>query len=89
MAITNHPVGDSRPSEPLTIICPSLPEPPLITNQPSYKKGVVIIAWDPPKQSMPGSPGHAANTTYYAVYVDGVWHGEVKANQASDTNGYV
>lgn len=89
IAVTNHPVGDSRPSNTINVTCPTIPGSPLIVNQPSYKKGVVVIAWDAPKPSVAGSPGSAANITYYTVYVDGVWHGEMKANQASDTNGYV
>jgi len=32
--------------------------------------------------------GHPANITYYTVYVDGTWHGEIKANAQSDQNGY-
>ena len=87
VAITNHPVGDSRPSNTLVVTCPVQPEPPLIVNQPSYKKGVVVIAWDAPKPSIVEAPGHPANITYYTVYVDGVWHGEVKANQSSDSHG--
>jgi len=46
-----------------------------------------VIAWDAPKQSIVESAGHPANITYYSIYVDGVWHGEIKANHASDTNG--
>lgn len=89
VAITGHVVGDSRPSNTLTVVCPLLPEPPLLVHQPSYKRGVVIVAWDAPKPKIVEAPGHPANTTYFNVYVDGTWHGEVKANATSDEKGLV
>lgn len=88
IALTNHPVGDSRPSNSLQVVCPADPEPPLIVSQPGFKKGLVVVAWDAPKPSIPDAPGHPANITHYHVYLDGVWHGEVMARAKADETGY-
>lgn len=55
-AVTTHPVGDSQPSNVIKVTCPHKPMVPLITQQPSYKQGSVLIAWEKP----PGSE-HAAH----------------------------
>ena len=48
VALTDHPVGHSEPSNTIKVICPHQPPPPPIGQQPSYKKGSVIVAWDKP-----------------------------------------
>ena len=48
VAVTGHAVGDSRPSDIVKVMCPSIPPAPTVTQQPSYKAGSVVLAWDRP-----------------------------------------
>jgi len=41
---------ESEPSREIHITCPRRPSPPVITNQPSYKTGCVLIAWKKPEK---------------------------------------
>ena len=86
MTITVHAIGHSEPSNAIKVTGPSPPAAPHIAEQPSYKKNAVIVAWDKP----PGSE-HAAygeDIIAYRVFLDGKWHGEVKATASANRNGY-
>ena len=48
VAQTNNAVGDSDPSNIIKVSCPSNPPATFVTQQPSYKKGTVIMGWDAP-----------------------------------------
>jgi len=45
---TDNAVGDSEPSNVINVTCPASPPSPHITQQPSFKKGTIIVAWDRP-----------------------------------------
>ena len=51
---TDNAVGDSEPSNMINVTCPSTPGAPHITQQPSFKKGTMIVAWE-----RPGGMDHA------------------------------
>lgn len=76
---------ESAPSKTIHITSPVRPPAPTISQQPSYRKGCVLIAWDKPN----AYPEFTESTiTSYSIYVDGNWHGEIKANKMSDKQGY-
>ncbi|XP_046358181.2 uncharacterized protein LOC124136325 [Haliotis rufescens] len=85
VAITSRASQESEPSRTMHITCPRRPPAVAISQQPSYKKGCVLVAWDKPRYT------HASNDeeiSLYSIYIDGHWHGEVKANKMSDKQGY-
>ncbi|XP_067685414.1 uncharacterized protein [Haliotis asinina] len=85
VAITSRASQESEPSRTMHITCPRRPPAVVISQQPSYKKGCVLVAWDKPRYT------HASNDeeiSLYSIYIDGHWHGEVKANKMSDKQGY-
>ncbi|XP_064633270.1 uncharacterized protein LOC135491376 [Lineus longissimus] len=85
VACTTHAVGNSQASTPLLVSCPLKPPVPTISQQPSYKKGCVVIGWEKPtgREFAIGE-----DIVLYSIYLDGVWHGEVKAMGAADRKGY-
>lgn len=48
LAVTNHQVGESEPSNAVRVSCPPRPPPVLVQQQPSYRKGSVIVGWEKP-----------------------------------------
>ena len=48
IAVTDHEVGNSQPSNTIKIACPVRPPTPSISQQPSFKKSAVIVAWEKP-----------------------------------------
>lgn len=85
IAVMTLAAQESAPSKTVYITCPYRPPVPCIAQQPSYKTGCVLIAWDKPL-GQPASTQEAISS--YAIYVDGQWHGEVKANRIGDNQGY-
>lgn len=76
---------ESNPSKTIHITCPRRPPAPTISQQPSYKRGCVLLAWDKPR----GHPDTSEETiSAYSIFVDGQWHGEVKASRMGDQQGY-
>ena len=49
VTVTDHPIGNSPPSNAIKVTAPHKPPAPHLTEQPSYKKGAVIVAWDKPE----------------------------------------
>ena len=47
-ALTSHHVGPSEPSNTMHVVCPPRPPPPHVMQQPSYKKGTTIVAFEKP-----------------------------------------
>ncbi|XP_076447663.1 uncharacterized protein LOC143284653 isoform X3 [Babylonia areolata] len=85
VAVMARAAQESAPSKTIHITCPRRPAAPTISQQPSYKRGCVLLAWDKPR----GHPDSTEETiTAYAIYVDGQWHGEVKASRMGDQQGY-
>ncbi|ESO91438.1 hypothetical protein LOTGIDRAFT_153880 [Lottia gigantea] len=85
IAVTSRASQESDPSKTIYLSCPRRPPSPTITQQPSFKQGCVLIAWDKPKES---TSSNIEQISAYCVYIDGIWHGEVKANKISDKQGY-
>ena len=85
VAVMARAAQESAPSKTIHITCPRRPAVPTISQQPSYKRGCVLLAWDKPR-------GHPDSTeesvSAYSIYVDGQWHGEVKASRMGDQQGY-
>ena len=85
VAVMARAAQESAPSKTIHITCPRRPAAPTISQQPSYKRGCVLLAWDKPR----GHPDTTEETiSAYAIYVDGQWHGEVKASRMGDQQGY-
>lgn len=53
VTLTNSIVGESKPSNLITLICPRRPSPPLISQLPTVRPNSAIIGWKPcePKSS--------------------------------------
>ncbi|CAL1538548.1 unnamed protein product [Lymnaea stagnalis] len=86
VALSEFGEDESDPSKTIHITCPPRPPAPVISQQPSYKRGCVLIAWAKPEGY--GYASHPEAISSYSIYVDNKWHGEVKANQLSDKQGY-
>ena len=48
VAVVQHQVGNSEPSNSIRVSCPPRPPPVFVQQQPSFKKGTVIVAWEKP-----------------------------------------
>ncbi|XP_055882729.1 uncharacterized protein LOC106055997 isoform X2 [Biomphalaria glabrata] len=77
---------ESEPSRTVHITCPPRPTAPVISQQPSYKRGSVLIGWTKPESQ--GLNSREEAISFYVIYLDGKWHGEVKSNQLYDKQGY-
>ncbi|KAK6994911.1 fibronectin, partial [Biomphalaria glabrata] len=77
---------ESDPSRTVHITCPPRPTAPVISQQPSYKRGSVLIGWTKPESQ--GLNSREEAISFYVIYLDGKWHGEVKSNQLYDKQGY-
>ncbi|CAH1782616.1 unnamed protein product [Owenia fusiformis] len=86
ITLTEHRVGNSGPSNIVKVSCPNCPPPPNISQQPSYKRGLVIIAWEKPESI--GGSDKREDILYYNIYLDGAWHGEIMATTQANKNGY-
>ncbi|XP_012935394.1 uncharacterized protein LOC101845075 isoform X2 [Aplysia californica] len=86
VAVSEFADQESEPSQTLHISCPLRPPAPSISQQPSYKRGCVLMAWNKPTGHTYSSNDEAV--TFYSIFIDGKWHGEVKANKMSDSQGY-
>ncbi|ELT90741.1 hypothetical protein CAPTEDRAFT_219540 [Capitella teleta] len=84
--LSEHPIGNSQPSNSIRVTAPSPPDAPYISEQPSHKKNAVIVAWQKPEASEHAPYGE--DIVAYRVFLDGKWHGEVKATAAANRNGY-
>lgn len=47
ITLTNAIVGESKPSNSITLVCPRRPNPPLISQLPTVRPNSVIIGWKP------------------------------------------
>ncbi|GFR62047.1 fibronectin, partial [Elysia marginata] len=86
VAVSEFADQESEPSRSVHITCPPRPPAPVISQQPSYKRGCVLMAWTKPE-------GHSISSNqeaiaFYSIFIDGKWHGEVKANSLADKQGY-
>ncbi|KAL5013163.1 hypothetical protein ScPMuIL_007433 [Solemya velum] len=86
VAVTKQASIESEPSRTIHLTCPRRAPAVSISQQPSYKRGTVLIAWERPE-------GHTFATneediSLYGVYVDGKWYGEVRANKMGNKHGY-
>ena len=72
IATTNHEVGNSAASNALIITCPAQPPSVIISEIPSERAGTAKINWINPSN-------HPQPITYYTIYLDEKWHGEIKA----------
>ncbi|XP_041347758.1 uncharacterized protein LOC121367568 [Gigantopelta aegis] len=86
VAVTSRANQESEPSKTIHLSCPRRPPVVSISQQPSYKKGCVLVAWDKPHNFVSSSNEEAISL--YSIYVDSRWHGEVKANKMCDQQGY-
>ncbi|XP_059161356.1 uncharacterized protein LOC131944640 isoform X2 [Physella acuta] len=77
---------ESESSPTLRITCPAVPPVPIVSQQPSYKRGSVLIAWTKPEAQDQRS--NEETITFYSIFIDNKWHGEVKANPQNDKQGY-
>ena len=85
VAVMARAAQESNPSKTIHITCPRRPPAPTVSQQPSYKRGCVLLAWDKPR----GHPDTSEETiSAYSIFVDGQWHGEVKASRMGDQQGY-
>ncbi|GFN84346.1 fibronectin, partial [Plakobranchus ocellatus] len=86
VAVSEFADQESEPSRSVHITCPPRPPAPVISQQPSYKRGCVLMAWNKPGNLSISSNQEAI--TFYSIFIDGKWHGEVKANSLADKQGY-
>ena len=69
---------ESEPSKTVHITCPSRPTAPCISQQPSYKRGCVLIAWSRPT----GFENPRDRVVLaYSIFLDGKWHGQMKSEE--------
>ena len=75
LALTGHSVGDSKPSNTVTVYCPTPPTSPQIFPRESTTAGSISIAW---KHEEPASTDNTAPHAYYSynVFVDDLLYGE-------------
>ncbi|KAH9503746.1 hypothetical protein Btru_066540, partial [Bulinus truncatus] len=85
-ALSEFDQDESEPSRIVHFTCPPQPTAPVISQQPSYKRGSVLIGWTKPESHGLNSLEEAV--AFYIIYLDGKWHGEVKSNQLNDRQGY-
>lgn len=83
LALTGHSVGDSKPSNTITVYCPTPPTSPQIYHTESTTVGSICIAW---KHEEPLSSDNTAlhAKLSYSVFVDGMLHGEYPLDGATD-----
>ncbi|KAK3579080.1 hypothetical protein CHS0354_029940 [Potamilus streckersoni] len=85
-AVIKSTMQESEPSNKILVTCPRRPPQVHISQQPAFKQGCVLIAWEKPK-------GHTTSfgdedISNYAIYVDGKLYGDEKANKYGDKHGY-
>ncbi len=61
VALTSHSIGNSDPSNTVQVTCPARAPAPHVTQQPSYKKGSVTIAFEKPTGNVP----HGEDIIFY------------------------
>ena len=47
ITLTNSIVGQSKPSNPLILVCPQRPSQPLVTQLPTVRPNSVVLGWKP------------------------------------------
>ncbi|KAL3853216.1 hypothetical protein ACJMK2_016773 [Sinanodonta woodiana] len=85
-AVIKSSMQESEPSNKILVTCPRRPPLVHVSQQPAFKQGCVLIAWEKPK-------GHTTSCgdediSSYAIYVDGKLYGDEKANKYGDKHGY-
>lgn len=75
LALTGHSVGDSKPSNTVTVYCPTPPTSPQIYPRESSTAGSISIAW---KHEEVASTDNTAPHAYYSynIFVDDLLYGE-------------
>ncbi|KAK3103976.1 hypothetical protein FSP39_023382, partial [Pinctada imbricata] len=86
VAVTRQNGMKSEPSREVHITCPRRPPKPYISQQPSFKNGCVLVAWNKPDGV------HAAvrqeGISRYAIFLNGKYYGDIRSSTASDRRGY-
>lgn len=75
-------MGDSKPSNAITVYCPTPPTSPQIYHAESTTVGSICIAWKHQEPAKTDNIAHAQCS--YSVFVDGMLHGEYPLDGVTD-----
>ena len=83
VAVTGHSVGDSEPSNVITIHCPTPPPSPQIYPKETTALGSVRVAWNRTELEITNDNDESAQFSF-AVFRDGRLHGECPLDNVTD-----
>ncbi|RNA39092.1 hypothetical protein BpHYR1_016864 [Brachionus plicatilis] len=78
--LTNSVVPQSKPSNPITLVCPLRPTQPLISQLPSVRPNSATIGWKPVE---PKSNQKFDRIVSYKIMVNKKFHGEIFSTNSS------
>lgn len=82
MALTGHSVGDSKPSNVISVFCPSCPQAPEVYAKETFTLGCISIGWKPTDTACENDSNHSPCS--YGVFVNGQFHSSCPGGSFTD-----